>query len=717
MTNPFAAPDADSVIVGERCGTLFLGPKYLDVIMQLPLPGIVIFVHGVNSDGEWFSQAEAGLCQGLNDRLRRRSEQLAHPGVEGGQLHPVDYLPDLTADGYLNPDKTAKRLIASDEHFSPVIHFRWGYKASAEDLQRYGDKIYLNEQNYWGGGPFANGCTSLPDLWGEGLTDELFLWLHMQHMNPTNDRIVYACPPRAYCVLAALRLARLVQAIREKQADVPVTIVCHSQGNMVGLAAAFLGDRLAPATDRSANAGRCVADAYVLCNPPYSLVDRNFAQSWTERNLADAQGNKGRQVREARIATLRAFFDIVRAQAANGQPAATIDEAMKNEAHGFDAQADRQRHGFGPAQATLGRVTLYFNPHDQVISALTIQGIGWRGLSRQEIVDTNGAGVFCQRVFAQNFTVGKSGDYDFWKHHHGKGIAPGSKAFWSPASPPARYSISKGLDASGNWAAKIMTVASAPIMYVLAGMSATPVNALPPREWTTPLAGPDLPDPFLPEALRFGHASTAFDEGTDAPGASRDQARERIAGDPYGGEHSAGASDAARGDAASEAALRYEHHALLRMQAKREGLYKQSDQAKGRYGVADQVSEEDNLDSASDGYRDWRSRKIKEVLARTLDTHATDHSTILTNPLHAQKALAYDVAIGVCHINKEDLGILRQMADWRYLKSLEDDNSSREFFEYFLTGLFKSISISKWTKNENSPGSMPPAIIDQRRLF
>ncbi len=42
-----------------------------DTLQQLPLPGIVIFVHGVNSDGEWYAAAEEGLCKGLNERLKR----------------------------------------------------------------------------------------------------------------------------------------------------------------------------------------------------------------------------------------------------------------------------------------------------------------------------------------------------------------------------------------------------------------------------------------------------------------------------------------------------------------------------------------------------------------------------------------------------------------------------------------------------------------------
>lgn len=33
------------------------------------LPGIIIFVHGVNSEGEWYEDAEKHLCEGLNKRL------------------------------------------------------------------------------------------------------------------------------------------------------------------------------------------------------------------------------------------------------------------------------------------------------------------------------------------------------------------------------------------------------------------------------------------------------------------------------------------------------------------------------------------------------------------------------------------------------------------------------------------------------------------------
>ncbi|WP_423245218.1 T6SS effector phospholipase Tle3 domain-containing protein [Janthinobacterium tructae] len=299
--------------MGKFNGTSLFSYSLLDCLQQMPSPGIVIFVHGVNSDGEWYRAAEAGLCKGLNTRMKRCNEHLCHATPEAGQLTPLRYRSELSDDGYVDPDYTASTFIVPQAHFSPVIQFRWGYKASDKELQQYGDSVYLNEHAYWGGGPFANGCSSLPDLWGEGLSDALFLFIHIEHLNPVNDRIVYACPPRPYFVLAALRLAHLVAAIRRQQADVPITLVCHSQGNMVGIAAAFLGNKMPDVRDAAGKSGRCVADTHVLCNPPYSLLRRNDTEGWLQGQVRDVDGNVGRQSGKARRQTLAAFFDIVRA--------------------------------------------------------------------------------------------------------------------------------------------------------------------------------------------------------------------------------------------------------------------------------------------------------------------------------------------------------------------------------------------------------------------
>jgi pimeloyl-ACP methyl ester carboxylesterase len=699
-----------NTLLANKSGVCLFNKGNLDMVAQLPLPGLVIFVHGVNSDGEWYSEAEEGLCAGLNKRLRRRDEDLAHKGVEAGQLKSTQYLSELTADGFINPNMSSKTFISSDDAFSPVIRFRWGYKANSEELQKYSDGIYLNEEDYWGGGPFANGCTSLPDLWGQGLSDQLFLWLHIQHMNPTNDRQVYNCPPRPYYVLAAFRLAKLVESLRKQQADIPITIVCHSQGNMIGIAAAFLGDRM---TGQSGV--NCVADSYVLCNAPYSLVESNFSENMTQGDMKDREGGTGRQTEKARVETLKAFFKIIGEQKSRKQDDARVDARMANCERDFDVAMDRKRHGY--KDTTYGRVTLYSNPHDQVISSTSVQGIGWRGMSAAEIAATGGAGVFTQRVFAQGFEVGKPGvtSYDGWSDHWRK-PKKGDKRYWFPESPLAQYSLSKGLTTNSSVLGSITSVLMWPIFKIVLGVARVPINALPPDDWKLPLEAPPLIPPFLPEAKRFGISSLEFDQGFDAPGQSRDKSGEREAGDPYGNDSpipkggSQGKqterSDKALGDKDSEASLRYEHHAFLRMQAKRDKMYKNGQK----------VTEEDNPDEAGDEYNRWRSKQIKASLAANVDSHATDHSTIMTNGMHAEKALAYDVAIGCCEIPANNLRVARYAADWRFLEALKDEDINKVFSEYFLSGKFRSKSPYDWANaSPSGEGGMPVKIFDERQ--
>ncbi|MFM9436082.1 pimeloyl-ACP methyl ester carboxylesterase [Janthinobacterium sp. CG_23.3] len=691
---PAAKPQDDpkNIVVGMKCGPVSFNGEYLDALMQMPLPGVMIFVHGVNSDGEWYEQAENGLCAGLNERLKRCDEHLKFPTTEAGQLKAAKYIAEHTADGFINPKMNPDTFIQTDDTYTPVIRFRWGYKASAEELQKYGRGIYLNEKDYWGGGPFANGCTSLPDLWGPGLDTQLFLSLKVQSLNSTNDRQVYDTPPRPYYVLAALRLAKLVQSLRQKQADLPITIVCHSQGNMIGMAAAFLGDALYQ------DAG--VADTYVLCNAPYSLLDKNDSENYTQGGMKDPEGRGGRQTGAARAKTLATFFDIIRKRNSRQQSVASVDKYMANAAHGFTAQKDRSAHGY--QDSTYGRVTLYCNPHDQVISSVSVQGIGWRGLSMAEIKATGGDGVFAQRVFSQGFMVGqaKPGEYRYWEDQHGQ-PKPKSQEFWHPESQAAEYNVSKAVDANTSVIGKIGAGLMVP--FKLVSLLDLRLNALPPEKWTIPLEARPLPVPFMPEAIIFGKSTTDFDTDTDAPGANRNKDAKYAAGDPYGGAKPDD-KDAPKGTGQSEAALRYDDHAYLRMRAKREG----------KYESGDKVTEEDDPHTATAEYTAWRNKTIKNSMAANVDTHATDHSTTMTNPMHAQKALAYDVALGRCTVRGDDLRKLRTAADWRMLKGLDDGDPNKVFFEYFDTGWYKGTSVQKWANDNKSEGRMPAKIENRR---
>ncbi|MBR8486810.1 hypothetical protein KDW19_30525 [Burkholderia cenocepacia] len=733
--NPGGQPSTDDpsqTSVGGGLGTTLFNRNDLECVMQMPLPGVVIFVHGVNSEGEWFKEAEKGLCAGLNRRMGRYDDQLFHWGPVAGQMTPVSYIESLTPDGFLNPDMSSKTYITPDPSFSPVIHFRWGYAANAVELKEYGDKIMLNEKNYWGGGPFAGGCSSLPDLWNDGLNDRLFLWLTVQHMNGIGNRKIYSTPPRTYGVLGALRLARLVESIRKRQADAPITIVCHSQGNMIGLAAAFLGDRLPEVTDQWGKKGRCVADTYVLANPPYSLVEANMTDSWAQRGVRDKNGHVGRETYVARKETLRAYFDILRARAELEMPAEDLDRAMenarpsKNGGKPYSAAKDREAHGLYQKN-TYGRVTLYCCPHDQVISALTVQGIGWRGMSVDEISATNAWGVFSQRVFASNFEVGGENKlYRYWQDDWRKDKNQ-KEGFWYPPSPPARYGLGRGVHSNEGWIAKFFTIATSPALYLF-NLTNMPVNEDPPKDWEIPITAPmlDKETRFLPQALRYGKPSGArdaqgkpieeggFNEGYDPPSAGRDANKEnKRDDDPYDNfdaksEKFKTEGDAlkAQGDAASEAAQRYEDHSILRMEARRSGNRRWVDKEGNVVG-------EDNPEAASADYTEWRNNEIFQILNGGDKNNPTNHSTIMTNKDHAEKALAYDVAIGLCYLTEEDLTYLRTQADWRFASDSRKSDPNFNLMDYINTGKHGELFLPDWAKKDDN-AKMPGKIYDER---
>ena len=225
---------------------------------------------------------------------------------------------------------------------------------------------------------------------------------------------------------------------------------------------------------------------------------------------------------------------------------------------------------------------------------------------------------------------------------------------------------------------------------------------MPPDDWRIPVTAPALPAVFTPQAVRFDLPSPQFDQNLDPPGTHRHAGKARQKGEPYA-DTSVGGTP--QGNRDSEAALRYEDHARLRMKARRGKLD----------GLDGKAMMEDDLSTATPEYLEWRKQEIQGQLAATCDTHATDHSTILTNPWHAEKALAYDVAIGVCHIGEEAMRELRVIADWRLLKELEKKgNSNRMFHEYFKLGLFKKKSLLEWVQSDGSTGRMPSEIEDER---
>jgi len=103
-------------------------------------------------------------------------------------------------------------------------------------------------------------------------------------------------------------------------------------------------------------------------------------------------------------------------------------------------------------------------------------------------------------------------------------------------------------------------------------------------------------------------------------------------------------------------------------------------------------------------------------LVENVGTRATDHSSILTNPGHSEKALAYDIPVGVCNIASKDLAQLRMMADWRFLEGLVKSSPVRPFADYFETGTMGVQEVADWVKKD-SEAKLPPKVINKRSLF
>ncbi|WP_211443282.1 T6SS effector phospholipase Tle3 domain-containing protein [Collimonas humicola] len=122
------------------------------------MPGIIIFVHGVNSEGEWYEDAAEKFADGLNKRLGRKDlERLrVNDKIKHRFLH-------TKTDGTL--------------YRSPIIPFYWGYKLQGGDLEKYPGIYHEDGDMAWGGGPFQNGTNNLNRFWGNGFKMKLLAGL------------------------------------------------------------------------------------------------------------------------------------------------------------------------------------------------------------------------------------------------------------------------------------------------------------------------------------------------------------------------------------------------------------------------------------------------------------------------------------------------------------------------------------------------------------
>ncbi|WP_034296131.1 hypothetical protein [Herbaspirillum sp. RV1423] len=237
---------------------------------------------------------------------------------------------------------------------------------------------------YWGGGPFQNGTNNLQQLWsGEGFRRHV-LGVDMQQLNTEAERELNDAPPRDYFAHAAGRLARLIDTVREQSLN-SLTIVAHSQGTMLAMAATLLCKKRPP-------------DAVMLMNSPYALHDK----------VTDAlTSGHDRPTDGARLRTLQAVVDKLRPNQQLLKSKKLLDNIR------IGATKCGQMHFWlpdivhpcgTPERDNHGRLYVYFNPHDRVMGAEPLQSIGWQGIDGGTLFGMQD--VVKQRMLARGTSCG-----------------------------------------------------------------------------------------------------------------------------------------------------------------------------------------------------------------------------------------------------------------------------------------------------------------------
>jgi hypothetical protein len=385
----------------DECLLLPGNPLPAQIRLARPLPGFVILVHGVNDLGETYAAQEAGLCAGLNQRLRREDLRPARY-----RLPPARDDPSPAAQKELHavlddPDAVYyRRSVDPASAWNPVVPFYWGSRTSDPleirnhlRVDRAGNRVDANGAKE--GGPFANATNNLVDLWSKGFEGVLgFLDLNKASGQPTHPLL--NAGERRYMVLAAQRLAMLVDIIHKRNSQSIVNLVCHSQGCMLALLAqAILGKQ-----------GKPPADCLILNHPPYSLEEPLL-------ELLTQSGGR-QQTTRARVATLGNLVQLVTRSpqtrpalatlldpsrnggltgplpgpeptpgpgpfAVQPPPAAPVPVSLLEQARRAGILGEPKDWRY-PDRDNRGRVFLYFCPEDATVGLDSIQGIGWQGV-------------------------------------------------------------------------------------------------------------------------------------------------------------------------------------------------------------------------------------------------------------------------------------------------------------------------------------------------
>ncbi|AYB53384.2 DUF3274 domain-containing protein [Ralstonia solanacearum] len=377
-----------------------------DRLVEIPrdLPGIVIFIHGVNDPGAVYETVETGLNQGLNERLSRSD---LNKGEYGARYKAVKKMPRGRQSL-----QDAKILYDPDMHLyrrgevagvtrSGFIPFYWGYRAASDEIAKVNDAGIVKStvadangnlmtrgqyQDKKGnrldahfakaGGFFANATNNIPDMYGAGFHAGPDARVISEHAWAGNYTYPGDAPDRRYFVLAAHRLANLISTIREIKPTAAaeshglnpkhetITVLGHSQGTIITLLAQAI----------LVQQGKRCIDCFILVDTPYSLYDTDGCS----------------QTAHAKLKTL---VDIVNEVTKAPYTIPELAELLV----GHEKYGGRTGSGWTPKQGkrrdksgknwitfderdNRGKVYLYFCPEDTVVGLKDMRGIGTFGV-------------------------------------------------------------------------------------------------------------------------------------------------------------------------------------------------------------------------------------------------------------------------------------------------------------------------------------------------
>lgn len=403
-----ADTNSDHHVVGKGAAVTYTN-RGNDRPVALPrdLPGIVIFIHGVNDPGAAYSFVEEGLCQGLNERLNRDDLEAGRYGAEYRRAKGSQKAEKQERDIISDPDTYLyQRKEMAGATKSVFIPFYWGYRAGNDEIARFDPKGNSNTDEVKGGvddgrgfqtirgqyqdihgnrldkhfgkagGFFANATNNIPDMYGAGFKADWKTRRVTRNALGGNSMYAADAPDRRYFVLAATRLAHLINLARSVKPSATaaahgmqpehetITILGHSQGTILTLLAqAILKQK----------GQRCV-DCIIMVDTPYSLY----------------QTDNCSQTGHAKLKTL---IDIVNEVTKSPYAIPDLAELMiSHDKHGgrtgpYWSKSRGKRLDQGgknwvsfDERDNRGKVYLYFCPEDTVVGLGSVRGIGTFGV-------------------------------------------------------------------------------------------------------------------------------------------------------------------------------------------------------------------------------------------------------------------------------------------------------------------------------------------------